>query len=144
MSLRASGMDVPDTPQITHRAEPAGRPQHRRSLKTFEETAELRYAKTSRAKYTNALTEFQAWARGREKTHLVQLGRGAGIHIKRGDWPKLVDQEIEGYEPAELEKLLAATTVEEYVLFHTFRLSGFAIARSAFLPGRTSTPGAAR
>ena len=160
-------MDVPDAPQITRRAQPAGR-SIADALKSYKETAELRYSKKSQSKYTNALNAFQSWGRDRDKTHLVQLGRedvidfmghlvakqgldhstavdkgrivhgvmnnyGAEIRMKRGDWPKLVDQEIEVYEPAELEALFAAATVEEYVLFQTFLLTGFREQEVGFL-----------
>ena len=58
---------------------------------------------------------------------MVQAMRGAGADIKlrKGDWPKTADKQIEVYTPGELQKFFAACTDDERVLFQTFLLTGF-------------------
>lgn len=167
VSLRESGMEVQDAPQISARRDQQG-PTIADVLARYEEIAPMKYAVKSRSKYLNALRDFQRWCNARQKTHLVQVGRhelidfmghlvtkdgldnstaldkgrvvhavfnqqGAEIRMKRGDWPRVTETEVEVYEPAILAKLFAACTVEEYVLFQTFMLTGFREQEVGFL-----------
>jgi integrase/recombinase XerD len=52
-------------------------------------------------------------------------GAGAEIKLRKGDWPKTADRQIEIYTPDELQKFLAACTGDERILFQTFLLTGF-------------------
>ena len=164
VSLRDSGMQIDDAPQITERRALSGRTISE-AIDSFIQTAPLKYRQKSRAKYLNALRSFQKWTR---KTHVVQLARedvtdfmgylvsvekldrstavdkghvihsvfkdlGADIRMKRGDWPRVTEQERGIYERAVLQKLFAATTQDEFVLFQTFLLSGFREQEVGFL-----------
>ena len=167
VALRESGMEIPDAPQIQARRQHAG-PSIADVIARFNEIAPMKYAAKSRAKYLNALRDFQRWCNARQKTHVEQIGRhevidfmghvvakdgldnstaldkgrvvhavfnqqGADIRMKRGDWPRVTETEVEVYEPAVLEKLFAAATVAEYVLFQTFMLTGFREQEIGFL-----------
>jgi site-specific recombinase XerD len=50
---------------------------------------------------------------------------GAEIKLRKGDWPKTADKQIEVYTPDELQKFFAACTENERLLFQTFLLTGF-------------------
>ena len=65
--------------------------------------------------------------------HSVFKDQGADIRMKRGDWPKITEQERDIYEPAELAQLFGATTESEYVLFQAFLLTGFRDQEIGFL-----------
>jgi len=52
-------------------------------------------------------------------------GAGAEIKLRKGDWPKTADKQIEVYTPDELQKFFEACTEHERVLFQTFLLTGF-------------------
>ena len=52
-------------------------------------------------------------------------GAGAEIKLRKGDWPKTADKQIEVYTPDELQEFFAACTADERVLFQTFLLTGF-------------------
>ena len=52
-------------------------------------------------------------------------GAGAGIKLRKGDWPKTSDKHIDVYTPDELQRFFAACTADERVLFQTFLLTGF-------------------
>ncbi len=65
--------------------------------------------------------------------HAVFNQQGADIRMKRGDWPRVTETEVEVYESAVLEKLFAVTTVDEYALFQTFLLTGFREQEIGFL-----------
>lgn len=52
-------------------------------------------------------------------------GAGAEIKLRKGDWPKTTDKQIEIYTPDELRKFFDACTVDERMLFQTFLLTGF-------------------
>lgn len=52
-------------------------------------------------------------------------GAGADIKLRKGDWPKTADKQIEVYTADELQKFFAACTDDERVLFQTFLLTGF-------------------
>jgi hypothetical protein len=52
-------------------------------------------------------------------------GAGAETRLRRGDWPKTTEKQIEVYTPDELQKFFGACTGEERVLFQTFLLTGF-------------------
>ena len=173
VALRESGMEIPDAPQIQARRQHAG-PSIADVIARFNEIAPMKYAAKSRAKYLNALRDFQRWCNARQKTHVEQIGRhevidfmghvvakdgldnstaldkgrvvhavfnqqGADIRMKRGDWPRVTETEVEVYEPAVLEKLFAAATVDEYVLFQTFMLTGFREQEIGSSPGTTSS-----
>lgn len=58
---------------------------------------------------------------------MLQAMRGAGADLKlrKGDWPKTADKQVEVYTPAELQKFFAACTDDERVVFQTFLLTGF-------------------
>ena len=60
-------------------------------------------------------------------TVMLQMIRHAGhdVKLRKGDWPKTVDKQIEVYTPDELRRFFAACTDEERLLFQTFLLSGF-------------------
>ncbi len=65
--------------------------------------------------------------------HAVFGEAGAEIRMKRGDWPKITEQELDVYEVAELRKLFAVATAKEFALFQTFLLSGFRDQEVGFL-----------
>lgn len=44
-------------------------------------------------------------------------GGGADIKLRKGDWPKTADKQVEVYTPDELQKFFAACTDDERVLF---------------------------
>lgn len=164
VSLRGSGVQVEDAPQIAERRTLSGR-TIAETVDNFVETSFVKYRRKSQAKYINALRSFQKWT---NKTHLVQLSRedvidfmgylvtvekldrstavdkghvihavfkdrGADIRMKRGDWPKVTEQERDVYEPAVLDKLFGAADQDEYVLFQTFLLTGFREQEVGFL-----------
>ena len=52
-------------------------------------------------------------------------GAGAEIKLRKGDWPKTADKQVEVYSPDELQKFFSACTVGERILFQTFLLTGF-------------------
>ena len=52
-------------------------------------------------------------------------GAGANIQLRKGDWPKTADKQIEIYTPAEMRKFFDACTENERLLFQTFLLTGF-------------------
>ncbi|HKD61862.1 MAG TPA: tyrosine-type recombinase/integrase [Terracidiphilus sp.] len=52
-------------------------------------------------------------------------GAGAEIKLRKGDWPKTADKQIEVYTPDELQKFFDACTEDQRVLFQTFLLTGF-------------------
>jgi len=52
-------------------------------------------------------------------------GAGAEIKLRRGDWPKTTDKQIEVYTPDELRRFFAACNADKRVLFQTFLLTGF-------------------
>jgi integrase len=52
-------------------------------------------------------------------------GAGAEIKLRKGDWPKTTDKQIEVYTPDELRRFFVACTAEKRVLFQTFLLTGF-------------------
>lgn len=54
----------------------------------------------------------------------VMLDNGGTIKMRKGDWPKVTEQQPEIYKADVLKKLFAAARPEEYVLFQTFLLSG--------------------
>ncbi len=58
---------------------------------------------------------------------MLQAMRGAGAEIKlrKGDWPKTADKQIEVYTPDELKKFFQACNEDERILFQTFLLTGF-------------------
>jgi len=58
---------------------------------------------------------------------MLQAMRGAGAEIKlrKGDWPKTADKQIEIYTPEELRKFFDACSSDERVLFQAFLLTGF-------------------
>lgn len=60
-------------------------------------------------------------------------GAGAEIKLRRGDWPKTADKEIETYTPDELRRFFAACSEDERVLFQTFLLTGFRLKEIATL-----------
>lgn len=65
--------------------------------------------------------------------HAILNRYGCDIRMKRGDWPRVTEQEIEVYENAVLERLFAASTPFEFVLYQTFRLTGFREQEVGFL-----------
>jgi integrase len=50
---------------------------------------------------------------------------GAIIQLKRGDWPKTTDRDVEAYEAAELRDFFRACTPNHKLLFQTFLCTGF-------------------
>ena len=52
-------------------------------------------------------------------------GAGANIKLRKGDWPKTADKQIEIYTRAEMRKFFNACTENERLLFQTFLLTGF-------------------
>jgi integrase/recombinase XerD len=52
-------------------------------------------------------------------------GAGAAIKLRKGDWPKTTDKQIEVNTPDELQKFCDACTDDERILFQTFLLTGF-------------------
>lgn len=58
---------------------------------------------------------------------MLQAMRGAGaeITLRKGDWPKTADKQIEVYTPDELQKFLATCADDERLLFQAFLLTGF-------------------
>ena len=66
--------------------------------------------------------------------HAIMNDNGADIRMKKkGDWPKVTEQERQPYAPEILEKLFAATTDYEFVLFQTFLQTGFRDQEVGFL-----------
>ena len=49
---------------------------------------------------------------------------GASIKMEKGDWPKVVDVDVEKYEPEEITTFFAACNESERLLFQTFLVSG--------------------
>ncbi len=72
--------------------------------------------------------------------HTVFKQAGAEIHMKRGDWPRITEQERDVYEVAQLEKLFAACTESEFALFQTFLLSGLREQEVGFLAWEDFNP----
>ena len=72
--------------------------------------------------------------------HTVFKQAGAEIHMRRGDWPKVTEQERDVYEVAQLEKLFAACTENEFALFQTFLLSGLREQEVGFLAWEDFNP----
>jgi site-specific recombinase XerD len=58
---------------------------------------------------------------------MLQAMRGAGAEIKlrKGDWPKTADKQIEIYTPDEMQRFFDACTEDERLLFQAFLLTGF-------------------
>jgi site-specific recombinase XerD len=58
---------------------------------------------------------------------MLQAMRGAGAEIKlrRGDWPKTAEKQIEVYGPGELRRFFDACSPEERLLFQVFLCTGF-------------------
>ncbi|HEY1578373.1 MAG TPA: site-specific integrase [Terracidiphilus sp.] len=58
---------------------------------------------------------------------MLQAMRGAGaeIALRKGDWPKTADKQIEIYTPDDLRKFFRACNEDERTLFQTFLLTGF-------------------
>ena len=52
-------------------------------------------------------------------------GAGAEIKLRRGDWPKTADKQIEVYTPDESQKFFNACTEDERILFQTSLFTGF-------------------
>ena len=50
---------------------------------------------------------------------------GSDIQLKKGDWPKTIEQEVETYEPEELAQFFTACSPVEGLLFRCFLASGF-------------------
>lgn len=50
---------------------------------------------------------------------------GSALRLKKGDWPKTADAEVEVYSPEEMQKFFAACTDDERLLFQTYLCSGF-------------------
>jgi integrase len=51
---------------------------------------------------------------------------GSKINLKKGDWPKISQHEVEIFEPEDIKAFLAACTEEEErLIFMTFLLTGF-------------------
>ncbi len=66
--------------------------------------------------------------------HAIMNDNGADIRMKKkGDWPKVTEQERQPYRPEILERLFAAATDYEYVLFQTFLQTGFRDQEVGFL-----------
>jgi integrase/recombinase XerD len=60
-------------------------------------------------------------------TVTLQMVRNAGhdIKLRKGDWPKTADKQIEIYLPDELKRFFAACSEDEKVLFQIFLCTGF-------------------
>lgn len=50
---------------------------------------------------------------------------GSTLKLKKGDWPKTTEQEVEVYSEEELRKFFAACTDRGRLIFQTYLLSGF-------------------
>lgn len=50
---------------------------------------------------------------------------GAVIQLKRGDWPKTTDRDVEAYETAQLRAFFGACSPSQKLLFQTFLCTGF-------------------
>jgi integrase/recombinase XerD len=50
---------------------------------------------------------------------------GSDIKLKKGDWPKVSQDEVEIYEPEAIKAFFEACTYEERLTFRTYLLSGF-------------------
>jgi integrase/recombinase XerD len=58
---------------------------------------------------------------------MLQAMRGAGavIELKKGDWPKTVEKQVEIYESEELKQFFAECNQRERLLFQVFLCTGF-------------------
>lgn len=50
---------------------------------------------------------------------------GTELRLKKGDWPKVSQDEVEIYEPEAIKAFFAACTYEERLTFRTYLLTGF-------------------
>jgi integrase/recombinase XerD len=50
---------------------------------------------------------------------------GSDIRLKKGDWPKVSQDDVEIYEPEDIKTFFAACTDAEKLIFKTFLLTGF-------------------
>jgi integrase/recombinase XerD len=58
---------------------------------------------------------------------------GAAIQMKKGDWPRKKEVNVEIYSPDEIKEFLEACTPEERLVFLTFLLTGFREQEAATL-----------
>lgn len=58
---------------------------------------------------------------------MLQAMRGAGaiIALKKGDWPKTVEKQVQIYEPEELKRFFVTCNPAELALFQLFLCTGF-------------------
>ena len=64
---------------------------------------------------------------------LALRNAGSELRLKKGDWPKVPESDVEIYEPEELEWFFAACNPTEKIIFQTFLLSGFRMREVATL-----------
>lgn len=50
---------------------------------------------------------------------------GSTLQLKKGDWPKTTEEDVEVYSEEELKRFFAACTGRERLIFQTYLLSGF-------------------
>jgi integrase len=129
--------------------------KYRFELRTFQ-----RWARTVRKTHLSQLgrqdiRDFMAWlvrGEGRAVKTAVNKGvivlkllrdAGAAIEMKKGDWPRVTEEQPDVYTPEMLKPLFAACRPQEFALYQTFLLTGFRDQEVGFVAWPDFNPRAA-